>query len=172
MLNIFKILCLLILSIWMISSCTRDKSDLQPQPQGGGGNDTLIVCDSIEVCDSIIIVCDSVAPYTCDTTFISCNTVNVCDTVTACDTANITYAVDIEPIISTNCATSGCHVSGGSGPGNFTTYSGLKAKVDMGVNGTVEHRVVVLKDMPLGGSLTQDEIFKIDCWIQDGAPNN
>lgn len=139
----------------MISSCTLDKSEVPPSPSLPPP-DTLIVCDSI-------IVKDTITGYYYE--------VNVCDTLTACDIANVTYDVDIKPIISANCAIPGCHASG-FGAGDFTTYAGLKAKVDAGINGTVNDRVVILKDMPLGGSLTQDEILKIDCWIKDGAPNN
>ena len=168
MLNILKILCLLILSIWMISSCTRDKSDL-PQPQNGGSNDTLITCDSIVVCDSIIIICDSLAPFTCDTTFINCNTVSVCDTLTACDTASVTYAVDIEPIISVKCAIPNCHGTGFAlGGVTLDTHAKVKAKAD---DGRLQARAIdgTPTPMPPGSPLSASEKAAIQNWIDKGA---
>ena len=51
-----------------------------------------------------------------------------------CD-ASVTNFMDvIDPIIKSNCALSGCHVPGGTGIGNFTTYAGIKAAVDNGEN--------------------------------------
>lgn len=87
-----------------------------------------------------------------------------------CDTVNVSYAEDIEPIIDNSCATSGCHVDGGTGNGSFKNYTRVKAKVD---NGSMRQRVVVTQDMPPDPeSLTACQINKIDAWIDAGAPNN
>lgn len=86
-----------------------------------------------------------------------------------CDVSSVTYATDIVPIINTSCATSGCHVAGGSGPGDFTTYTGLKAKVN---NGSFENRVLVQKNMPPSGPLSDCTEAKLQKWIDDGALNN
>lgn len=86
-----------------------------------------------------------------------------------CDVTNVTYSKDILLIINTSCATAGCHVTGGSGPGNFTTYAGVKAKVD---NGSFANRVLVQKNMPPSGPLSDCNIAKIQKWINDGALNN
>ena len=86
-----------------------------------------------------------------------------------CDVTNVTYSTDIVPIINTTCATSGCHVAGGSGPGDFTTYAGLKAKVD---NGSFVNRVLVQKNMPPSGPLSDCNEAKLQKWIDDGALNN
>jgi len=92
-----------------------------------------------------------------------------------CDTLNVSYSTDIMPIIMFNCAISfGCHVSGGSAPGDFMSYADLKAKAD---NGTLKNRVVVSKNMPPTYSegptaLADSSIQKIDCWIKDGALKN
>jgi len=91
----------------------------------------------------------------------------------SCEGVSVSYANDIVPIINTNCALSGCHVSGFSS-GDYTTYTGLKAKAD---NGTLKERVVAKKDMPpsttLGPkSLSDADIKKFFCWIEDGAGKN
>lgn len=81
------------------------------------------------------------------------------------------YADDIVPIIASNCASiSGCHKAG-SANGDFTTYTGLKVDVD---NGKIFTRVVDTKTMPISpvNPLSDSDISKIDCWINQGAPNN
>jgi hypothetical protein len=86
-----------------------------------------------------------------------------------CDTSAITYANDILPIINNSCATSGCHEAGNTAIGDFSTYAGVKAKVD---NGTFTNRVLVQKDMPPAAPLSNCEQAKIQQWINDGALNN
>ncbi|HEX8515373.1 MAG TPA: hypothetical protein VF868_04180 [Bacteroidia bacterium] len=85
-----------------------------------------------------------------------------------CD-STVSYSTQIAPLMTTYC--NGCHISGGSGNGDFTTYAGLKQKVD---NGSAHNRVVVVKDMPVPGSPTPsaEERKLIDCWIKQGAPDN
>ena len=86
-----------------------------------------------------------------------------------CDTTTVSFAQDVMPIIQGNCATSGCHVSGGTGNGIFTNYAGVKDKVD---NGSFKNRVLVLKNMPLGASLTDCQYKILTAWLNRGAPNN
>ena len=90
----------------------------------------------------------------------------------------VSYSADIKKIMETSCtsggAPTGCHVSGGIAPGDFTKYSVLKAIAD---DSKLKNRVVNLKDMPppysLGPtSLADSNIQEINCWIQAGAPNN
>ena len=90
-------------------------------------------------------------------------------TLSKCDSLNVTYGTSIEPIITANCATSGCHVSGGSGSGVFDNYTNVKAKVD---NGSFKNRVITIGNMPPSGTLSQTDKEKIQCWLDAGAPNN
>src|ERR1044072_4607748 len=53
-----------------------------------------------------------------------------------CD-STISYADDIAPLMMNYCV--GCHVSGGTGSGDFTDYTGVKQKVD---NGSLKNRVL------------------------------
>ncbi|HEY0030733.1 MAG TPA: cytochrome c [Bacteroidia bacterium] len=84
-------------------------------------------------------------------------------------TTTIFYATDIQPMINSKCVS--CHTAGGTGTGDFTSYTGLKAKAE---SGSLNTRVFVLKDMPPAGNpqLTEDELSKLKCWIEQGAPNN
>ena len=147
--------------VFMTERCTYDKL---PEPISTIVCDTLDTCGVLNVCDTIFVNCDTV----CDTLFFKCNTLTVCDTL------DFTYLGDIKPIVQTSCLTSGttnCHKSGGIGVGDFTTYAGLKEKVDNAITQTVKE-MVDSKTMPIGGSLTNNEILKIDCWIDAGALNN
>lgn len=85
--------------------------------------------------------------------------------------ANIKFSVNIKPIIDANCATSGCHTPGGSGPGDFTSFPDISLKVQ---SGAFKARVIdgVPGFMPATGRLAQADIDKITCWLNAGAPNN
>ena len=116
--NVFTILCLLTLFLWIISSCTRDK---------------------LEECDVSI----------------------------ACNSADITYAVDIEPIISVNCAIPNCHGTGFAiGGVTLDTYEKVKAKVD---NGRLKARAVDGTPSPMppapAAPLSVSEKTIIQNWI-------
>lgn len=88
--------------------------------------------------------------------------------LTECD--SVTFIDSIQPIISANCATPGCH-DNGSINGDLTTYAGIKVKVD---NGSFQARVIdgVPSPMPPTGPLPAQEIDKLKCWLAAGAPNN
>ena len=88
--------------------------------------------------------------------------------MTRCDSLNVTYTLTVKPIMDASCTTSGCH-SAGSGNGDYTTYAGLKAKVD---NGSFKQRVLEDKNMPPGGPLSAETLEKLQCWLDAGAPNN
>lgn len=85
-----------------------------------------------------------------------------------CSKINSSYSADVKPIIDGNCLSSGCH-GAGSANGDFTTYAGLKAKVD---NGSIDNRVIQQRTMPINGSLAMDDLKKIKCWLNSGASNN
>lgn len=86
-----------------------------------------------------------------------------------CDTSNVSFASDIMPIIQGNCATTGCHVQGGAGPGIFVNYNGLMEKVN---SGTFEQRVLIDKNMPPAAPLSVCQQNLIRAWLNAGAPNN
>ena len=71
---------------------------------------------------------------------------------------------DVKKIIDNNCIT--CHSSGGGQSPNLETYNGVSANAD------IIKSEVVSKEMPIGGSLTNEEIAAISCWVDAGALNN
>ncbi len=95
-------------------------------------------------------------------------------------TTTISYVSDIKPIMVTYCygqGTQTCHVTSSNqgASGDFTTYAGLKAKVD---NGTIQSRVINLGgDMPPSYStgpiaLAPDDLEKLKTWVNNGAQDN
>jgi len=81
----------------------------------------------------------------------------------------VSFSVNILPLINNSCATTGCHVQGGSGNGLFENYNQVKSKVD---NGSLLQRVTVSRDMPPSGNLPSAQVDLMEKWILDGAPNN
>ena len=77
------------------------------------------------------------------------------------------WANDVNPIIQSSCAKSGCHAEGSTnGPGSLTTYqkvftykSNIRAAVASGL-------------MPKDGSLSANQKNAIICWIDNGAQQN
>lgn len=86
-----------------------------------------------------------------------------------CDTTDVTFSNSIQPIIDSSCATTGCHVSGGTGSGDFTSFNGIQSKIN---NGSFENRVLVQKDMPPGTPLSDCDLELIQAWLDAGALNN
>ncbi len=80
------------------------------------------------------------------------------------------YNPDIKTIINTKCAVSGCH-DGNSGIVGFKEYATLKERAD---NGRIKSYLFELKIMPPSTStqLTDDEKKLIECWLNNGAPEN
>ena len=86
----------------------------------------------------------------------------------------VSFATDLQPIFSTNCALSGCHVTGSQTPyltpdlayqqltgGYVNTISPTDSKLYIAVNGIMEVHIPLASDRQ-----------KIYDWIRNGAPNN
>lgn len=71
-----------------------------------------------------------------------------------------TYVDDIKPLFQNKCAT--CHNSTGPFP-DWMNYELVFSKKD-----AIKDRIVVKKDMPLGGTLTDEERNLIKVWIEKG----
>ncbi len=77
-------------------------------------------------------------------------------------------AIDIVPIIQTNCAISGCHVSGAQSP-NLSNRSGIISSAQRVLARTSQ------RTMPPSGSgksLTDAQIESIRCWVESGAKDD
>lgn len=83
------------------------------------------------------------------------------------DCSTVTYSQTIVPILSNSCMGSSCH-GAGSANGDYTAYAGIRAKVD---NGSFKDRVLDKKNMPPNG-LSKEDLNKMKCWFDAGAPNN
>jgi hypothetical protein len=74
------------------------------------------------------------------------------------------FANDISPIISTNCAISGCHK--GTGLPDFSSLKNIQSSA-LEIKAQTASR-----NMPIGKTLTDDQINVIGCWVNDGALDN
>lgn len=84
-----------------------------------------------------------------------------------CNTEDVNYEDVIKPLVQLRCSAPTCHVPGGGGIGLFTSYAGVKAKVD---DGTIENEVFTFGAMPPVGSLSSCELDQLRKWIDAGAP--
>lgn len=79
--------------------------------------------------------------------------------------SGVSYQQSISNIISSNCAITGCHVSGGI-RADFTQFSNVQSRASQIKSRTQSG------NMPKTGSLSQQQIDLIACWVDDGALNN
>lgn len=83
-----------------------------------------------------------------------------------------TYLADVELIIQTNCAYSGCHVQGTPGISDYSNYNNLVGAIESGIfeNRVLETRTMPPANAPGPDELTDDEIEILNCWIEQGYP--
>ncbi len=89
-----------------------------------------------------------------------------------CDTANVSYNLDVAPILATHC--DGCH-SGSAPSANIRTtpYADLTAIVNNGqLKGVINHDNGFSPMPKNAGKLPNCELAKINAWISKGAPQN
>jgi hypothetical protein len=85
-----------------------------------------------------------------------------------CPPGSISYSATIAPIISSNCAVSGCHANGQQIP-TLESYNQISMN-----SGRIKTRTSNGTMPPPGSgmSLTVEEIEAIACWVDSGAPEN
>lgn len=86
----------------------------------------------------------------------------------ACDTIQVTYDLQIKPIIDNSCAYAGCHVQG-FGSGDYSNYDVMTPHLS---DNKFKKRVIDIMDMPEGGMLTPEEFALVECWASKGYPEN
>ena len=79
--------------------------------------------------------------------------------------SGVSWANDIKPLLTTHCATTGCH-NGISRSNDFRVYSSAKFYA-----GSIKSKTLD-RSMPFDGSLSAAQIEIISCWVDDGALNN
>lgn len=101
----------------------------------------------------------------------SCNKDKVEDQVVDCPN-EISYASDIATILSTSCNTAGCHnaASGASGY-IFENHSQVSDNAAIILN-VIRHEAGFSPMPKNGAKLSDDQINKVACWIQQGKLNN
>lgn len=89
----------------------------------------------------------------------------------SCTGVTPTYTTDIKPIYDSYCATSGCHSSSSGAAGiKLNSYANSIAASDSRILGSVQHSSGY-NAMPQGSAkLSDTQIQKIYCWIQNGKP--
>lgn len=91
--------------------------------------------------------------------------------IDGCNTNDVSFAADIEPVISSNCLS--CH----SGPNpnggiSLATHSEITSIAQTGLLMNVLTASGGASLMPPAGALDNCSIDKIEKWINDGSPNN
>ncbi len=81
------------------------------------------------------------------------------------EVTNVSWQNDILPIMTSSCAVTGCH-NGVNLPRDWRVYSQVKTFAS-----TIRTRTRD-RSMPAEGTLTDEQIALISCWIDDGAPQN
>lgn len=87
---------------------------------------------------------------------------------TAVDCGTVKFSSTILPLISSKCATSGCHdATSTSGPGPLTNYAQIFASRVQIISSVNANR------MPqTGGPLSSAQKLQLACWSDAGSPNN
>jgi len=84
---------------------------------------------------------------------------------------NVSYEIDVDPIIQARCAIPGCHDGSDTSIPNYTNFTEFQARAHNDPGG-VRQRVKI-DDMPRsGGPLSAEEKAAIFCWIDEGALDN
>jgi hypothetical protein len=85
-----------------------------------------------------------------------------------CTPGGTSFDQTIKPIVESNCAISGCHVTGQQLP-TLESYAQIADNA-----GQIKTRTSngTMPPASSGLSLTQQEIDAIACWVDEGAPDN
>jgi len=86
----------------------------------------------------------------------------------SCNGDSPTYDNGISAIINAECNGTTCHATGAS-QAEFTSYAGMALSLS---NGNFEKKVLIDQTMPRNDFLTQDQIDLIQCWVDNGYPEN
>lgn len=80
-------------------------------------------------------------------------------------TTTVLYESDVRLLIQNNCALAGCHTAGGTPP-ELTSFELVHARA-----ADILHMTQSLQMPPpsSGRSLSQEEIDRIACWVEQGA---
>lgn len=125
-------------------------------------NSLLVPCSFI-----LLFGISTILPFGCTSDQLPPPSLEFCDSL---NTPPILYDGNIDAIVNTYCAVTGCHLSGFP-DGDFQSYAGMLSRLD---NGKINTRVFAQGDMPPAGSpkMTQEEMDQFQCWISNNYPEN
>lgn len=151
--------------------CGEDSGEIAVSVVGGTGNLTFTIepqplglifdngtFTSLEPGDYTIEVTDA---NNCSTS---------ANTTVVFSAANLSYMDEIDAIVQSKCAITGCHVSG-TGLPDYTIFSEFQARANNSPGGVRQR--VKSDDMPRDRTpLSDEEKAALFCWIDEGALNN
>jgi hypothetical protein len=93
-----------------------------------------------------------------------------------CDTSSVKFSTIVQPLMNTQCATSGCHNATTAAAGaNLSSHTAIKSYITNNKDffiGSIKH-TSGYSQMPKGGSkMAVCDITKIEVWIRAGMLNN
>jgi uncharacterized membrane protein len=114
------------------------------------------------------------------TVFVKCVKHKAAEVVVPCDASKVYYSNDIQPLLNSNCAMSGCHDSKTKAEGyDFSNYNAtMKSVTANNLNSSELYKVIQSKNgsakMPPKNypALSSSQVALISTWIMDGAKNN
>jgi hypothetical protein len=83
----------------------------------------------------------------------------------------VSFENDIRPIINSSCAIPGCHNGDNGADKNWTVFENFRAK-RANVKDRINRPPGTPGHMPAQGSITQDQIQTISCWVDQGGLQN
>ncbi len=97
-------------------------------------------------------------------------------TTITCDTTGVKFSTNVLPIMTAQCATSGCHNAATASAGaNLSGYVTIKSYITNGKDlfiGSIKHTLGFSAMPKSGNKLAACDISKIETWIKAGMPNN
>jgi hypothetical protein len=84
-------------------------------------------------------------------------------------TPDVSYELEIYPILETNCIKSGCHNGDNGATRNWTVFANVQAKAELIKTKTL-NKTMPLDIAPQG--LPEAQIKLIACWVDQGAKDN
>lgn len=82
----------------------------------------------------------------------------------------VSYKCFVDSVMKAQCVS--CHKSGGSGPGDFNSYAGVKNSATR-IADRIQANPSTGERMPQGGPYLPDSVIaKIQSWVNDGAMDN
>lgn len=87
--------------------------------------------------------------------------------------ATISYSTDIQPIFNGSCSSASCHGGGSPADGiDLTNHAGASAVNSDRLLGSIKHEAGYENMPQIGAKLSDANIQKIECWIEQGKLNN